>query len=72
MEWDELPVWKSRGKFFEVFRNSDVCFVHAATGSGKSTLVPVLLCMYEEENAAPPGWREGERQQPLIAVTSLS
>ena len=69
-DWDELPVWENRKVFDKVFDNSNVCFVHAATGSGKSTLVPVLLCM-NNESLAPrsSALNDDDRWQPNIAVT---
>ena len=52
--WDDLPVWERKEDFFKVFDNSDICFVHAATGSGKSTLVPVLICIHADDRPSVP------------------
>jgi HrpA-like RNA helicase len=44
--WSKLPCYDSRDKFLELLKNKNVVLVAAATGSGKTVLVPKFALHY--------------------------
>ena len=47
----KLPVWKKKDGFLTAFLDRKVIIAHCPTGSGKSTILPVLAAMHLHPNA---------------------